>query len=205
MKAKSNNIIMQNKVFTWVAMGTVLLLMIPFLLITFRISLLDPGSGTEVINWTLFDFIVMGSLIFGTGSLFVIVARNIDRKYWKIAAITCILGFLWLWTELAVGIFTNWGVRLSWYIWLEFTISIINQNPPFLASSYFCWELGFEPRLTASKATNPTVDDSQNNIECFKLVRISVHFVSFTSFRRRFAPGRFNIYCQTNYKILILT
>jgi hypothetical protein len=109
MKAKSNNIIMQNKVFTWVAMGTVLLLMIPFLLITFRISLLDPGSGTEVINWTLFDFIVMGSLIFGTGSLFVIVARNIDRKYWKIAAITCILGFLWLWTELAVGIFTNWG------------------------------------------------------------------------------------------------
>jgi len=109
MKARSNDVVMQNKVFLWVATGTLLLLLIPFLLMTFKIPLLDPGSGMEVINWTLFDFIVMGSLIFGASSVFVFSARRIDKKYRLTVAIACVIGFVWLWAELAVGIFTNWG------------------------------------------------------------------------------------------------
>lgn len=101
---------MQNKAFVWVAVGTTLLLMVPFFLMKFKIPLYDPGSGYEVINWDLADFIVMGFLIFGTGSLFVLTARKIKKKSHRIAlAMAFFLGFLWLWAELAVGVFTNWG------------------------------------------------------------------------------------------------
>lgn len=101
---------MRNKIFVWVALGTALLLMVPLLLMKFKIMLYDPGSGYEVINWDLTDFIVMGGLIFGTGSLFILAARKIQKKSHRIAlALALMLGFLWLWAELAVGVFTNWG------------------------------------------------------------------------------------------------
>lgn len=109
MKTKNNDFIFQNKAFVWVAIGTLLLLIVPFSLMRLKTPLYDPGSGYEVINWDLTDFIVMGALIFGTGSLFVLVARMLDRKYRVAVAIICALGFLWLWAELAVGIFTTWG------------------------------------------------------------------------------------------------
>ncbi len=70
----------------------------------------DPGSGFEIINWGLFDFIVMGFMIFGTGSMFVLIARRVQKKSHRIVlAIAFLLGFLWLWAELAVGVLTNWG------------------------------------------------------------------------------------------------
>lgn len=60
-------------------------------------------------NWTLSDFIVMGILILGISSLFVLVAKMTPKKYRTIIGIGFLLAFLWLWAELAVGIFTNWG------------------------------------------------------------------------------------------------
>lgn len=51
MKTKSNAIIMQNKVFLWIALATGLILMIP--LIAMQI--------TNEVNWTLSDFTVIGS------------------------------------------------------------------------------------------------------------------------------------------------
>ena len=60
-------------------------------------------------NWTADDFAVMGTLVLGTGSLFVLVSRITPQRYRTLIGFTFLLGFLWLWAELAVGIFTNWG------------------------------------------------------------------------------------------------
>lgn len=109
MSTYSTDIILHNKVFALIALGTMFILTVPLALMMFRIPLLDPGSGYEVINWSPGDFLAMAILIFGTGSVFVVIARKVNRKNRIAVAIACILGFLWLWAELAVGIFTNWG------------------------------------------------------------------------------------------------
>lgn len=90
---------MQNKVFGWIAIVTGIILSIPLIAMQF----------TSEVSWDSTDFIVMGSLIFGMGSLFVLTARKIERKYWPFAGIAFFLALLYIWAELAVGIFTNWG------------------------------------------------------------------------------------------------
>ena len=110
MKIKNIGNINQNIVFGWLFFGTLFILFIPFLLMELKIPLYDPGSGYEVINWDLLDFMVMGFLIFSTGSFFILAARKIQKKSQRIVlAMAFLLGFFWLWAELAVGIFTNWG------------------------------------------------------------------------------------------------
>lgn len=104
---KKSDPIMDNKMFLWVAVGTVLLLLIPVFLMFFQIKFLDPGSGYEVLNWNLFDFVVMGVLLFGMGSIFVLAARKFNKNK-LIVGILVAFVFLWLWAELAVGVFTNW-------------------------------------------------------------------------------------------------
>jgi hypothetical protein len=99
MKPNFTTIVMQNKVFAWIALATGLLLLIPLVAMQF-------SSG---VNWTAFDFVVMGALLFFTGSLFVLAARRLERKYWLAVGFVVGLAFLYLWAELAVGIFTNWG------------------------------------------------------------------------------------------------
>lgn len=99
MKSKNTDIIKQNKVFLWIAAATGLILSIPLLAMQF----------TSEVNWDSTDFIIMGTLLFGMGSLFVVVARLTKRKYRAFIAIGFILAVLYIWAELAVGIFTNWG------------------------------------------------------------------------------------------------
>lgn len=94
MKNKKTDIVTQNKIFIYLAFGTGLILLIPFLAMQF--------------NWNLFDFIVAGSLIFGIGSAYVLVARKTHKHRLAMGFIFAVL-FFWLWAELAVGIFTNWG------------------------------------------------------------------------------------------------
>lgn len=99
MKAKNSDIIMQNKVFLWIAIATAAILSIPLIAMQF----------TAEVHWTLSDFIVMGVLLFGMGFAFVQVARIIPRKYWIITGIAFFVILLYIWAELAVGIFTNLG------------------------------------------------------------------------------------------------
>jgi hypothetical protein len=61
---------------------------------------------TNEVAWNLFDFIVMGILLFSTTSIFVILARKLPKHRFAIAIIL-LLGFLYVWAELTVGIFTN--------------------------------------------------------------------------------------------------
>jgi len=110
MKTKNDDLIRQNKVFLWLAIGTLVLLAVPWLLMNFKVPLYDPGSGYEIINWDLTDFIVMGTLIFAISSLFVLAARKFRMSRQRVILASVLLfAFLYLWAELAVGIFTNWG------------------------------------------------------------------------------------------------
>src|SRR5689334_13539241 len=56
MKTKSNDILMQNKVFLWIALATGLILLVP--LIAMQLS--------DEVVWSLLDFATAGALLFGT-------------------------------------------------------------------------------------------------------------------------------------------
>lgn len=83
---------MQNHI-ARIALGTAAILMIPLL---FRWS------------WTRSDFIVMGIMIFVFGLVLDFILKKAG-KYKVAGGIAIVLLFLWLWVELAVGLFTNWG------------------------------------------------------------------------------------------------
>ncbi|HET8554278.1 MAG TPA: hypothetical protein VFL78_05570 [Rhodanobacteraceae bacterium] len=99
MNTTIGNVVMRNIVFAWIALGTCLVLLVPLLAMQF----------TAEVNWDLTDFVVMGVLVFGTGSLFVLAARKVPRKYWLALGAVFAVGFLYVWAELAVGIFTHLG------------------------------------------------------------------------------------------------
>ncbi|MFY7910814.1 MAG: hypothetical protein ACOVO2_14705 [Emticicia sp.] len=61
---------------------------------------------TTEVNWSLFDFIVAGVLLFGTGGLIELSLRNIKTLNQRVLIIAGMLLVLFLiWAELAVGIF----------------------------------------------------------------------------------------------------
>ena len=71
--------------------------------------LLVPLVGmqfTEAIQWSLFDFVVMGLLLLGLGfSIRWIRGKKLKNQSKRNYIVLLILGFLILWAELAVGIF----------------------------------------------------------------------------------------------------
>lgn len=78
-----------------VALATALLLMVPLLAMQF----------TDEVQWSLFDFIVMGVLLLGTGLTYVFVSGLSDSSTYRIAVgIAAVTGFLLVWMNLAVGI-----------------------------------------------------------------------------------------------------
>lgn len=93
---KSTNMVSKN--ILTIILATSCLLMIP---------LVGMQLSPEV-NWTPSDFLIAGALIFTTGLLLDFAFRKADQ-YRAAAIITIIFLFLWIWAELAVGIFTNWG------------------------------------------------------------------------------------------------
>ena len=99
MEQKTDGLIFQNSVFKWIALATGALLLIP--LIAMQI--------TNEVVWNSIDFIVMGSLIFGMASLFVLVARKLPSKHRLLIGGMFFVIFLYIWAELAVGVFTNLG------------------------------------------------------------------------------------------------
>lgn len=89
-----------NKIFFYIFTGALSLLSIP--LVATQVS--------SQVNWQLFDFLVMGVLIFTVASTFVLVARKItNRTHLLVTAFLFALGFIYIWAELGVGIFTNLG------------------------------------------------------------------------------------------------
>lgn len=77
------------------ALGTLLLLSIPLVAMQF----------TDEVDWSLADFLLMGALIFGAGSLFVLVMRMAGSVVYRFAMALAIgTTFFMIWANLAVGL-----------------------------------------------------------------------------------------------------
>lgn len=85
--------------FAWVALATGVLLLVP----------LGAMQVTTEVNWTLGDFITMGLLLFAAGSALVMIARKVSPRRRLAAGMLVTAVFLYIWAELAVGIFTHLG------------------------------------------------------------------------------------------------
>ena len=79
-----------------IGLGVVLLLCIPLVAMQF----------TAEVDWSGFDFIVMGTLLFGTGLLIDVVLRKAKTTARQLAWGAAVVAiFVLIWAELAVGIF----------------------------------------------------------------------------------------------------
>ncbi len=88
--------ITQNKRLIGIVLTVAFLLLIPLIAMQF----------TDEVDWSLFDFIIMGILLLGTGLMCELVMRKVKKTGNRIAIIIAILAaFFLIWAELAVGIF----------------------------------------------------------------------------------------------------
>ena len=85
-----------NKRLTGILITVVLILLVPLVAMQF----------TNEVKWDVFDFVVMGVLLLGTGLTCELVLRKVKKFQHRILLIAAILIALFLiWAELAVGIF----------------------------------------------------------------------------------------------------
>lgn len=83
-----------------VAASTVLVLLIPLVAMQF----------SDDVQWTVGDFVAAGVLLTGVGLAFELFVRKVsDRRHRLVLTVLLGLALVYLWAELAVGIFTHWG------------------------------------------------------------------------------------------------
>lgn len=86
----------KNKRLIFVLLIPTIVLLIPFIAMQF----------SDEVNWSLFDFVVAGILLFGTSLLCELAIRKISNLNFKIVAcIVILIGLFLIWAELAVGVF----------------------------------------------------------------------------------------------------
>ena len=91
----------QNKRLLIIMLTVVILLLVPLIAMQF-------SNG---VDWSAFDFLVAGILLFGTGLLCELVMRKVKKTQLRIILCAVLLLALFLvWAELAVGIF---GTRFA--------------------------------------------------------------------------------------------
>jgi hypothetical protein len=103
MKKMNTDLIMQNAIFSWIALATGLILSVPLIAMQF----------TSEVDWKLGDFTIIGILLFGAGSLFVVIARATPRKYRTLVGLAILAAVLLTWVHLAVGIVDSWPLAGS--------------------------------------------------------------------------------------------
>ncbi len=97
---KQSSFVYNNSSFGWLALIVVTLLAAISLVI-----LLSNGM-----TWSLSDFLIAGILLFGVGSLFILGAQKLRTTSHRIVGgVILLLMTIYIWAELAVGIFTNIG------------------------------------------------------------------------------------------------
>lgn len=99
MNGSSERLVLRNSVFAWLALLTGGVLLVPWLAMQL----------SAAVDWSAMDFLVMGALVFGAGCVFVLVARRVPRRHWRWVGAAVVAGFLYVWAELAVGVFTHLG------------------------------------------------------------------------------------------------
>ncbi|MFB6290913.1 MAG: hypothetical protein ABEJ25_04205 [Candidatus Bipolaricaulia bacterium] len=92
---------MQAKNIIRVAIGVGLILMVPLIAMQF----------TEEVVWGVADFVIMGTLLFGTGLGLEVTLNKLTKPVYRATSCTVIVvAFLLIWAELAVGVFgTPWA------------------------------------------------------------------------------------------------
>ncbi|MDN5200164.1 hypothetical protein QQ008_02295 [Fulvivirgaceae bacterium BMA10] len=86
----------RNKRLIIIPLSIVFLLLIPLIAMQF----------TSQVNWSPFDFLIMGILLLGTGFIFELVLRKVKKiQHRVILCVAIVISFLLVWAELAVGIF----------------------------------------------------------------------------------------------------
>ena len=98
-QSKKQELLLQNKIFAWIAFATAAVLSVPLVAMQF----------SNDVDWKLNDFLIIGFLLFGSGALYVYIARIVPSKYRIAIAAVFAITVLYIWGELAVGIFTNLG------------------------------------------------------------------------------------------------
>lgn len=100
MKSTQSTVINSNKIFALMAGAIAAILLIPLIAMQF----------TDDVNWSVSDFLIIGLLLFFMGSLFVLVARRIHKSSNRLVlGVVCAIIVLYIWAELAVGLFTSLG------------------------------------------------------------------------------------------------
>jgi hypothetical protein len=108
IRERTSLIVMQNlirRLSIW-AIVVAVILIVPFLAMRFDWSVPDPGSpAPEKVNWSLFDFVFAGTLLFGAAFSYELVARKGSTIAYRAAVgIACAAGLLLVWVNGAVGI-----------------------------------------------------------------------------------------------------
>lgn len=79
-----------------IVLATVLILLIPLVAMQF----------TDEVDWQPADFVIIGTLLIGTGLVYEFIVKKIHRgSYRVIAGIILLIALLLVWAELAVGVF----------------------------------------------------------------------------------------------------
>lgn len=88
---------------------TASVLLVPLIATMFNWPVYDPGSPEpEMVNWTPFDFIVMGILVFITSFAYEYLTRNASSITRRMIVAAALFGaLLVIWAELSVGVFDS--------------------------------------------------------------------------------------------------
>lgn len=109
MKRQKKDLIMQNKIFGLIGAATAAILSLPYLAMQLQWVKPNPSNPADRgVDWSLGDFVIAGVLLFGMGSLFVFIARRVNKKYRLVVALSVLAVFLLIWVHLAVGIVDSW-------------------------------------------------------------------------------------------------
>ncbi|MGI9200409.1 MAG: hypothetical protein ACR2QL_05080 [Woeseiaceae bacterium] len=100
MDRENGSLIHQNRIFVWIAIATAAILLVPLIAMQFSAE----------VDWNAADFIIMGSMLFGFASVFVLISRRVTSRPRVVVGVLIVMAFLFLWAELAVGIFTDFFV-----------------------------------------------------------------------------------------------
>jgi hypothetical protein len=98
METSSTDSLMHHRATIWIAVATGLLLLVPLVAMQF----------TDEVAWAPGDFVLAGTLLFGTGLIFLLAATTL-RNYRTVIGIALAAALIYVSAELAVGVVTTLG------------------------------------------------------------------------------------------------
>lgn len=107
----------EKRLIVW-AVVVALILMIPLVAMQF----------TAEVNWDLFDFVLMGAVMFGVGLAYELVARRSEKTVYRVAFGVGLAGaFLLFWVNGAVGIIGNEGQPANLLYGAVFAVGLVGS------------------------------------------------------------------------------